>query len=136
MSRYFDRFPTRANSFPTRENGIVPTVRILMQRVPSLVSEFQVDVPRKLRRRYNVDVPHYLIDIAEPTTQVAIEVDGNGHTIAWDSVRDAILGDLGWTVLRYPINVVYEAPAQVAREIRLTIRERMETQPPGLFYRQ
>jgi hypothetical protein len=64
VSRYVDRYPRRAN-------GIVPTVRMLMERVPSLISEFQVDVPRKLRRRYDVDVPHYLIDIAEPTTRVA-----------------------------------------------------------------
>lgn len=46
---------------------------------------------------------NYKVDLANPETMIAIEVDGNSHLSrrALDAKKDAKLASLGWTVLRF-----------------------------------
>lgn len=54
------------------------------------------------------------VDIALPAVRVAIEIDGPHHDDPaqrrWDRRRDAWLRAAGWIVLRYPADLVDEAP--------------------------
>jgi hypothetical protein len=55
---------------------------------------------------------HYKIDIANPTLQVAIEIDGGSHTRkkiqAADQRKTMFLNGLGWKVLRFTNNQVLD----------------------------
>ena len=48
---------------------------------------------------------HYMLDMADPSAMVAVEVDGFSHTAlavrARDARKDAFLRGRGWTVLRF-----------------------------------
>lgn len=53
--------------------------------------------------RYQEGLPqHYSLDIACPEFKIAVECDGSGHNSRRikDGVRDAVLGVLGWGVIR------------------------------------
>ena len=63
----------------------------------------------------------YKIDIANPTLKVAIEVDGPGHLAAKikkaDAKKDALLTEMGWTVLRFKNKSVLNDLASVLKKI-------------------
>lgn len=68
------------------------------------------------------------IDIAHPTLKIAIEVDGNAHLakvqMARDSLKDSMLADLGWIVLRFKNRRVDSDLTAVLSEIAAVVESR------------
>jgi hypothetical protein len=71
---------------------------------------------------------HYKLDIAEPSLQVAIEVDGQSHHCTRirerDDKKDAFLFSRGWLVLRFWNEEILEDLDRVEACIRSTISKR------------
>lgn len=67
--------------------------------------------------------PHYKIDIANPVTMVAVEVDGPSHKSLRvqdaDDRKNSFLRDRGWIVLRFTNAEVLRNTEAVAEMIRL-----------------
>ncbi|MBL8584593.1 MAG: endonuclease domain-containing protein [Rhizobiaceae bacterium] len=52
--------------------------------------------------RRQMPIAGYIVDFACPQHQIIVEVDGAQHAeLATDPVRDRMLQELGWTVLRF-----------------------------------
>jgi hypothetical protein len=67
-------------------------------------------------------LPHaYKVDIANPDLKLAIEVDGNSHrSRKWrflDRRKEEVLAALGWTVLRFPNELVLGDLDLVVKEV-------------------
>lgn len=116
-----------------KANGLYTSVpQRLLQQATGLEMEHRVPIPQHLRLRHGLtyaNAPeHYSLDLADPHTRTAVEVDGESHhtTIGerWDHVRDAILRTLGWRVLRYSNDAVRADPESIAHAVRRVIRER------------
>ncbi|WP_026941390.1 endonuclease domain-containing protein [Hellea balneolensis] len=64
----------------------------------------------KFRRQH--PVPPYILDFAERTLKLAIEIDGATHSTdaekAYDTARTAFLSSKGWTVIRFTNSDVFE----------------------------
>lgn len=74
-------------------------------------------------------LPHcYKVDLADPISQTAIEVDGRTHELKlWrflDHRKTEILTALGWSVLRFTNKQVMADPDAVAHQIRTYIASR------------
>ena len=96
----------RGRPFPAPRGGngrgmTVPQ-SVVSQSFPSLIVEFSVGVPALARMATRVR--RYSLDLADPTTKRAVEIDGVSHRTKQgkerDSRKDAILAALGWSVLR------------------------------------
>ena len=59
----------------------------------------------RLSFRRQMPIADYIVDFACPAKKLIVEVDGSQHAskagVCSDSVRDAKLKSLGWTVLRF-----------------------------------
>ncbi|MFN3549971.1 MAG: endonuclease domain-containing protein [Mesorhizobium sp.] len=55
--------------------------------------------------RRQMPIAGYIVDFACPSHKIIVEIDGSGHThddaARRDAVRDRVLENLGWTVLRF-----------------------------------
>jgi hypothetical protein len=67
----------------------------------------------------------YKIDIANRALMIAIEVDGQSHNSlerrAQDRKKEKLLGELGWTVLRFSNRAVMERLEECAQTVLSTI---------------
>lgn len=67
----------------------------------------------------------YKVDLAEPSLQIAIEVDGQSHRSAkvkaTDARQDALLTGMGWTVLRFWNREVTEDLASVLGRVQAVV---------------
>ena len=77
---------------------------------------------------------HYLIDIANPETKVAVEVDGTSHQAlarkASDARKDAFLISQGWLVLRVSNEQVLQNTPLAAASIASKSAARVPTCSP------
>ena len=73
----------------------------------------------------------YKVDLADPCTKTAIEVDGSTHnTRKWkflDHRKTQVLEALGWCVLRFSNQRVLNSTDEVVAEIRACITSRSQT---------
>jgi hypothetical protein len=73
----------------------------------------------------------YKVDLADPSSMTAIEVDGNTHHLRkwrfFDARKAEVLGALGWSVIRFRNEEVLDHPEAVVAELMAFIarRERM-----------
>lgn len=77
----------------------------------------------------------YKVDIGSPELRIAVEVDGQSHrnpgARARDAKKDALLTELGWTVLRFPnARIVKDLDAVVA-EVLAVVRSTTSKQVPA-----
>ncbi|MDX2002842.1 MAG: DUF559 domain-containing protein [Chitinophagales bacterium] len=74
---------------------------------------------RKFRRQHSIE--NYIVDFYCPTEKLVIELDGGIHLDAIvmenDLARDARLLQLGYRVLRFQNDMVFNCPEQVLEEI-------------------
>ena len=92
--------------------------RLLLAALGSrFIPEFPVTIPDSSNHR-----GHYLIDLAYPHGEVAVEVDGRSHNTVKqrrrDRRKDRILRKLGWKVFRFSNQEVLSSPSSVAEQIR------------------
>lgn len=72
--------------------------------------------------RFNVyreyKIKGYYADFAVPAKKVVIEVDGaRWHGGRHDVVRDYVMHEAGWNVLRVPAKELWQRPAYVRRQV-------------------
>jgi very-short-patch-repair endonuclease len=100
--------------------GMTPPHKLLTDAFPELEAEHQIRAPMKRAT--------YYLDLADPITKVAIEVDGGGHQLRKfrekDHVRDAHLVSLGWRVYRFRNEEILENPTHVITTIKRRLYER------------
>ena len=69
-----------------------------------------------------------LMDLAHPDLKIAVECDGPSHQSKQQQVRDRIkermLNDLGWIVLRFTNEVILERTAMVLEQIQSVAQQR------------
>ncbi len=55
--------------------------------------------------RRQMPIAGYIVDFACPSHRIIVEIDGAGHThdetARGDAIRDRVLENLGWTILRF-----------------------------------
>jgi very-short-patch-repair endonuclease len=55
--------------------------------------------------RRQMPIAGYIVDFASPAHRIIVEIDGAGHThdetAHRDAIRDRVLENLGWTILRF-----------------------------------
>lgn len=125
----------RAQGYPTLNggNGHGPT-RAQQTLADALGWPMEHVVPTRAKRSSGWP-SHYKLDIANPTLQVAIEVDGFSHQTAKiraaDRRKDAWLTSRGWTVLRFSNQqVLTDLPSVLAAVESTTSRRVPATTSP------
>jgi hypothetical protein len=100
--------------------------RILAERL-GLPTELPVPT-RDVRHMFGGIPTAYKVDLADPATKTAIEVDGKTHRLpkrrAQDEKKDAVLRALGWSVLRFWNQEIDENLDSVCQQIRECITSR------------
>lgn len=99
-------------------NGRPPTEseREMLLRLGPYGFEAEHVVPTEMKPRRGGMPTHYKIDLANPETKIAVEIDGSSHRQprreAADSRKDSFLQSKGWTVLRFQVPFDYDAASQ------------------------
>lgn len=77
--------------------------------------------PQGLKFRRQHPVRGFIADFACLDRRLLVEVDGIAHDMgdrpSRDEIRNGVLGELGWTVLRVPAADVLKDPATVAATV-------------------
>lgn len=119
----------RRNPWVQDELGLVnrtPAQHATLEALPEgYFAEWPIDVPPAWRAR---GAPfRYWVDIANPRTKVAIELDDLSHhrpaSVAKDALKDQVLRSMGWTIRRVQTG---QNPAQRQNPAR----RRPEAAPP------
>jgi very-short-patch-repair endonuclease len=75
---------------------------------------------RKFRRQYSLG--KYIADFCCPAEKLIIELDGQVHgdnaQIEKDIIRDQVIENFGFVILRFEIRLVFEIPESVLTEIK------------------
>lgn len=109
--------------------GLTVPQRILMERL-----EWEAEYILPVGKRELGGLPtHYKIDIADPQSKIAIEVDGASHRTPTVRARDCkkteYLQSQGWVVLRFSNKEILTNTEQVVaqiREVLMSITSRQE----------
>jgi very-short-patch-repair endonuclease len=74
--------------------------------------------PVKLRKQHPV-LGLFFLDFACPEVRLAIEIDGETHSIdpERDVIRDELLAEDGWKVIRIPARQVLDDPNAVVQHV-------------------
>jgi very-short-patch-repair endonuclease len=78
------------------------------------------------------EVGPYRMDFAFPRAKLYVEADGRHHRrdpaqIAHDQKRGVYLASLGWTVLRFTGQQIYESSAEIAQRVEKVYQTILET---------
>lgn len=78
-------------------------------------------IPGKFVNPLGWKASYMRIDIANPELKIAVEVDGNSHKLKKnqinDRLKDKILNELGWNVLRFKNEEVFDNVYKCLEEI-------------------
>ena len=93
---------------------------------------WDVELPiRTLKPRGSGYPSYYKADVGNAPLKIAIEVDGNSHTVlvrkAQDRKKETLLTSLGWKVLRFSNREVTEHLADCVQTVLSTISKSRET---------
>jgi very-short-patch-repair endonuclease len=106
--------------------------------IPERLSWQRLREMKKLGYHFRRQVPFrsYILDFAEHTRRVVIELDGGQHTLprnfARDTVRDRLLESEGYLVLRYPNYAITRNLDRMSEHLLAILRERSPTRSPSV----
>lgn len=113
-------------------NGSGPTKAeiVLLKLLPGSLCNYPVRTGKKSGSGYPTC---YKVDVSIPVLKLGIEADGNSHNNpnrrARDQKKDALLKELGWTVLRFQNRTILEKPDFVEELVASTISKLKNIHP-------